>query len=86
MAQMNSERFPMNAYICPLGEGETVQDIVNEIMPKLGCYSAKKTNNMRQFRYRYEITRGKSNAELHALDFWVVTKDVVLFSKNLYED
>ena len=86
LAQINSDRFPMNAYICPLGEGETVQDIVNEIMPKLGAYSAKKTNNMRPFRYRYEITRGLCNDALHALDFWIVTKDVVLFSKNLYED
>ena len=41
---------------------------------------------MRQFRYRYEITRGLCNDELHALDFWVLTKDVVLFSKNLYDD
>ena len=33
---------------------------------------------MKMFRYIKEITEGLENNDLHALDYWLATRDVVL--------
>ena len=86
LSQRNSERYPMNAYICPLDYEDTPASVCADIIDKLRSYSAKRVNNMKVFSYAGEVTRGKSASELHSLDYYLLTKDVVMFSKSLYDE
>ena len=76
----------MSAYLCFLGPGETSHGICSTIVDKINDYSCVKTNNMKFFKYFGEVTHDFSNDDLHALDYWVVKKDVVSTFIDLYEE
>ena len=58
----------------------------NTIVPKINEYARVKVNNMKQFRYFGETTEDFSNDDLHALDYWVITRDVVSTVNDIYEE
>ena len=41
---------------------------------------------MKRFWYIKDITEGLENDDLHALDYWLMTRDVVLVVASLYVD
>ena len=41
---------------------------------------------MKQFRYFLEMTQDYSNDNLHAFDYWVITRDVISTVNDIYEE
>ena len=76
----------MSAYLCPLDEDDTAAGVNNQILAKLNQYAVTPRNNMKMFRYIKDITEVFENDDLHALDYWLVTRDVVSAVASLYED
>ena len=86
MPQSTNDTFHMSAYLCPLDEDNTAASVSNQILSKINQYAAAPRNNMKMFRYIKEITEGLENDDLHALDYWLATRDVVSAIGTLYED
>ena len=86
LAQRTNTTFYMSAYLCPLDEDDTAASVSNQILSKINQYAAAPRNNMKMFRYIKEITEGLENDDLHALDYWLVTRDVVSAIGSLYEE
>ena len=86
LSQRTSVGFPMAAYLCPLDVDDTPAGISNQIVTKLNEYASNSRNNMKTFRYIGEITEQVNAEELHALDYWVMTRDIVTAIASLYEE
>ena len=86
LQQRSNGTFHMSAYLCPLDEDDTAAGVSNQILAKLNQYASTPRNNMKMVRYINDITEGLDNEDLHALDYWLVTKDVVSAVAALYED
>ena len=41
---------------------------------------------MKMFRFVKDITEDANNEDLHALDYWILTKDIVTRVGSLYEE
>ena len=78
--------YPMNAYLCCLDDDDTADEISNQIINKLNQYAANQRNHMKPFFYIKELTEGFTNDDLHALDFWLLTMDIVRVIDVLYKD
>ena len=76
----------MSAYLCPLDKNDTAAGVANQIVAKLNQYASIPRNNIKTFRCIKEITENLENNELRALDYWLVTRDVVMSIGALYED
>ena len=76
----------MNAYLCFIGPDDTPAGISNTIVTKSNEYARVKVNNMKQFKYFGEVTEDFSNENLHALDYWVITRDVISTVNDIYEE
>ena len=85
LAQLNSQQYFMNAYLCAIGPDDTPASISESIVAKINEYGRVSTNNMKHFRYWHEVTDGYDNDSLHALDYWVVTSDIVETVNDLYD-
>ena len=86
MPQRTNGTFHMSAYLCLLDDDDTAAGVSNQILEKLNQYAATPRKNMKMFRYMNDITEGLENDDLHALDYWLVTRDVVSAVASLYED
>ena len=86
LPQRTNGTFHMSAYLCPLDEDDTAAGVSNQILAKLNQYAATPRNNTKMFRYIKDITERLENDDLHALDYWLVTRDVVSAVASLYED
>ena len=76
----------MNAYLCPMDENDTPAGICNQIVAKLNEYAANSRNNMRMFRFINNTTEAVDDDDLHVLDYWLLTKDIVTAIGSLYEE
>ena len=86
LAQRTSVGFPMTAYMCPMDEDDTPFGISNEIVSKLNEYASHARNNMKTFRFVSDITEEVDDDDLHALDYWILTRDIVTAISSLYEE
>ena len=86
LAQRANPSFHMSAYLCPIDVDDTTVGISNQIVAKLNEYAADSRNNMRMFRFVKDITEDVAESELHALDYWLLTRDIVTAVGSLYED
>ena len=86
LAQKTSTQYYMTAFLCFMGPDDTPASISNSIVRKINEYSSDRNNNMKYFRYHGEVTETLGNENLHALDYWVITSDVVDTVNNVYDD
>ena len=86
LAQRANPSFHMSAYLCPIDVNDTPAGISNQIVAKLNQYAADSRNNMRMFRFIKDITEDVDASNLHALDYLVLTRDIVTAVGSLYED
>ena len=86
LAQRANPSFHMSAYLCPIDVDDTAVGISNQIVAKLNEYAADSRNNMRMFRFVKDITEDVAESDLHALDYWLLTRDIVTAVGSLYED
>ena len=86
LPQLSAPQYSMNAYLCFIGPDDTPAGISNAIVTKINEYARVKVNNMKQFKYFGEVTEDFSNENLHALDYWVITRDVVSTVNDIYEE
>ena len=76
----------MTAYLYNFYKDNTAAGVSNQILAKLNQYAATPRNNMKMFRYIKDIVEALENDDLHALDYCLVTRDVVSAVASLYED
>ena len=86
LAQKTSTQYYMNTFLCFMWPDDTPASISNSIVRKINEYSSDRNNNMKYFRYHAEVTETLGNENLHALDYWVITSDVVDTVNNVYDD
>ena len=72
--------------MCPMDEDDTPFGISNEIVSKLNEYASHARNNMKTFRFVADITEEVDDDDLHALDYWILTRDIVTAISSLYEE
>ena len=65
---------------------DSIRSLSKSIVDTYNKYSSQKKNNMYKFAYCGEITEGVSNSNLEDLDHYCVTKDIVSFVRNYYEE
>ena len=86
LSQRANPNFHMKAYLCPMDGNDTPAGICNQIVAKLNEYAANARNNMRMFRFINDTTEAVDDDDLHALDYWLLTKDIVTAIGSLYEE
>ena len=85
LAQINAAQYDMHAYLCYIGPDDTPASISEQIVAKINEYASANSANMKHFKYWHEITDGLDNEELHSLDYWVITRDIVDTVNDAYD-
>ena len=65
---------------------DTQEDICEKLSTSWIGYADLKCNNMKHFKYVGDISEGLDDSNLHALDYYIVTHDVVCAAKQMYDE
>ena len=89
LTQLGATSWSMTCTIAIMEDqptAESIKVLSDRIINTYNIYSTIKRNNMFKFVYCGEITEGVRDNKLEALDHYCMTKDVVSFVKNYYEE
>ena len=83
---MSNGNFHMSAYMCFLKKENIAAGISDCILAELNQYYSVSRKNVEHVWYVKDVTEDLENDDRHALDYWLVTMDVVSAIGSLYED